>query len=1769
MVARPTQARATAMHLALAFLMAGSALAAVSISTPQATAQGGSLQLKAGAYLDALQYSQSYPNFPCSGGQAVVMARPDGTTVQYKQVKIAPSNARQVDFAFDLVADPGTANAPGVSKAITWDASLSTANGWDVRANNGGTAATGTVTFTRAPLPPPPADAPPSEEPPVSIPQGTHLLAGNIGFTTDYDVVMSSTANTVDVPVTADATGPSGNVAAGAINQLQAPMAHVASVSNGAALVGGARAGPGATEFLTFTNGTLALGATFTIAFIVPSDAVGDAAGATPYNYPIRVIPDQSAQSASKMCIRIDNTPPRVTSVVTRDSDYDGRIDILEVNFNEPLDPDTHAFIPIEFNASAILPGFGFNQYFTLPTSPPLAYDSSMTPTTQCQDNTIGLIGAPNDVCPMRAILKLAPGPRFDTGITPHLKYPADRMNATVTDLAGNKLAPLEITNTTDGAKPVLISAVATAGSPRMIVTFSENVQGSGTPTASGLRPVRMDYNQPPSGTSCSTNCMSDLVYSDSAAPAAIPPALDGTGDCIASFNTQLPQAADDPNGRQVPNAFRGGPTVHDPNAANANQVTVALDPSVQPKDYSATNTRPECTWGQFGAADTSQTAGDTLMLATASNPPSSCSFVHDFPPCDKTIFDQKGLHAVTYKAKPPRKGGDGNDPRIVSGPFVKQASINIDSFKMTVLFNGPVASAEGDTVGIQLSDLDIVKADDSGQGPSGIVKIDHQPGSDQAILTLDHPARPTDVDDTPMHLRVVCTPGHGVKAFGVPGLLVPCYDPDADSYPDVNAVDLTPPAFTPPPNFPYDLSTIDANHDGYIDGIKAYFSERIDDSSFCGGPLGQPPAICNSDGQIDSQCSNPAEGILIVTGMPGPYTWDTDLLPDDNEGIIRFPETPGHLERTDFTPAILTNACMSSTGNYGKPAEDSDGNVIEAAGIFNTRGTGLFADQSHPQPASPPYLKANLMKRICDPFTDNSIPCDPDTTITVTVKDGAPPVIWSAKTIDTPPVGGLEGNGYLDGYVLKFSEPVSDCTIRNNLGEWHVAGYDVSGIRTNVPLSLAYVTPCNVDPTTHLPFGENDDTIVLDFNESAAPDTDAKPDLTYAPTPGCGSCGARDLVGNVMPAIGSLAVNEEDDAPPVIVSSNDALHPGVCGVSGFAGSDQVTIQFSEPVDNGDKGGLTRSAFTYTNGGGNGGASGLSSTAQVLHHAGDKVAILTLNAPLTNADVFGVRNGTRIVQPADLLAAQQFSIFEVSPTVAVKKSVSLATHSFCKGLDVTPPGPVTDLMVVQGLASANAVTLSWNAPPQDNGNPFSGNVSNYAVYVYTQVAVDAQGTLQTSESGPGFVGKLVTDHSVDPGSCPAATNGTRAPPCTLACRNTATVMSTAVSLGQLLLRVDPSPCALALPGQVQHATVVGLNPNTTYSFLVAGIDNATDLLGHPAPNVGYIDHYVSATTGIDRTPPSPAPVVYSPAPYQVANSTTPTFRWTNSSDAESAITYYLAINQKMDYTPTPSDIAVLGLSCGSACTYTPTTALAPGTWIFHVAARSAGGLVAAPPRVFYIGAAPVDPKSIANANAGVLTVATRLYDRYDVNWTLPSLDDVQAAVHGGSFQGIRILRLVCDSDGTCDRQLAASINGTYDSLKTGDWTDPEVVGNFTSTPSYRVEMVFAKDQVQDASQAGFSAPTDVTPHPSPWPWIIGMLVLLVVIGAVVLWAVRSSKARAAARAKAAEAPAGVDPQTGLPTHDVKCPSCGTPFQAVGTLPLQITCPNCGVSGVLQ
>lgn len=1483
---------------------------------------------------------------------------------------------------------------------------------------------------------------------------------------------------------------------------------------------------------------------------------------------PTGVTVDTTAASPS-FCMVADNKAPTITGAVTRDTNQNGLIDELVLNFSEEMDPDTfdgQAFLIQDLSLTPI-------PYSVLP----LTRESlqSGLGSNDGEKNCPPPTPEPSECVNLELTLKLqlAEGYKYDTGSRPQIIYPAPGRVGTFADIAGNPLGiykgtPGEV-NVRDGAKPVLVSAFAYEGAEEVIVTFSERVNGTGPNPG-----VRTPTNLLDPDDCLAWPCVrtTDLYWHDMCGDQSPPPCTPVPGGSVTGGKNCI--GADNGLSEELSMA-----------KTNVNVVVVPLKRQAQYAQPATCTVEGKGNGqnvvGFVGAADAHPVSGDRVTLALDQAAPTPC-IAPDFDPCTAIVKEWKpkneahlALRAIP--AGPCWPEGCVETGVIVSRPAVRNAVGNIDTSSVTLNFNGPVSDKTGDAVKLQPAALFMIAADGTGQGPGGILSVQHEPGSNRAVLTLDKKIRPTDVDDTAAKIGVRCDAIKGTRLEG-PFAYVPCSDPDGIGGPGVDLIDLVRPAIL-------NATTADLDRDGIVEAIFVEFNEPVDDSTFCHSVVGTPPVK-----QTPPQQCKPCPA--------GPTTCDIGLLQIDKldnnaPNTIWFFDTdaapggPG-----DFGPRLDTGNGKAND-RYGifkavNGYRDTDAGTGMASGkksmAIRTMGEGLFTDLSHPgQPTTPPYKNANSMGMICDiPF--RLVTCD----ASVYVTDGAAPVLLSATTVDTPRLSTtgqvLEGDGYIDGYRLVFSEPIDPGTFCNDprmLGPtfscagydtgWRVAGRKVTGART------WDTTPADSDCDRKTGCS----IVILTFTKGPEPDTDQRPKLEYVgPVAGTNPRGLTDITGNRMLPLRPVDGFEKDGAAPVIVR-----------VDTSEGRTDMTVVFSEPVDDGSKRELVRSSFQYYNIKHEpGGVSGMRDQGAVENIPRTETAKIYLSGPLTRNDIGN-----------DTIGAEPFSIWESTPELVLageRQPVSTQTHALSRGqvFDILPPGNVTGLNVVTALTSANSVTLTWTAPA-DDGLEF-GTVAGYRIKVSEQKIGPND---FNSPTAPGTKGVIDTD--------PAAPRNPDGSP-----------VSTVISKGPPAISVtfDPDSTGLAPPGQFQKATIVGLRSDTTYHFAVAAFDDASLPCGwsYDAANDTEVEgpcfdplkkrvdrrqysgirpldvaptapsFSVSAKTGKDLSPPTPTPVIASPT--WRANTPTPTrigsVSWTAAADDQSTVQYHYAINQEPQYKVVETDTFYTG---GSVSPSQSLEIPRDGVWYFHVAAFSGGGSTATAHYTIVVGERPIDIAEIANANRLVEVTAQQQEDGNLVSWTLPDAVNLPPPVRlspdapipdpGSNVQGIQIWRTTCDGESACVPVVAHQINGTYESLKQGTWLDNSTEAK--SGAAYRVDIVYKRDQVETPagkshSIEGFAGVTEAAPKDMLWLWLIiaGVLVLLIVGGIAMMAYMkkrRASQTAAFSEEPTTEPSAGIDAATGMPTHDVRCPSCQTAFQAVGKLPLQITCPKCGVSGLLQ
>lgn len=839
-------------------------------------------------------------------------------------------------------------------------------------------------------------------------------------------------------------------------------------------------------RLLTFAGGRIPPQTTarFNIGILANSNSVGDLPDPTKQErYPVQVkalteiLDDMTTSDPVSFRIVVDNSQPDLLAVTTRDANYDGKLDRIQLSFSEAMDPATffrHDFLvrdntvtpPYDYTVAAIeLPKVGQVAFeaggtFTLlHTGGPTGAGATLptTPTSIDGEKT--------------AFLVLTARGGYDTGVVPDLIYDAPgvvRANFNLTDLSGHKLKRTFETAASmvevDGAKPVLVGVASVVGSDSVNMVFSEPVRGTFTADS------RIQQ--------------ADLVYND--------------------------YAAGSPNNAGALTAFFD-PVTHTVGLQTGNTARLVLKGGVT-----------------MGSGDVCPFPGancDGINLKTVTPAPTSCT-LPDFAPCAARIEDMSGgkLKAVTL-------GGGLNSQSVLAPRVALKAQVNNDANKVTIDFTVPVSDASGDSVPVKLSSFDVVAADGTGQGPAGVILAQQVDGK-QVILTLDKKTRATDLDDTPARIRIVC---NSIKVTGLANVFIPCFDPDGDGRPDIDMEDRTRPAIREARTVDGNRNGV---LDGLFLIMNEPVDDSSFCLSLLPNPSGGPPA---KTFQIPTSCdpANP-DVVLDIDNTCGPYTWETNVegiaeealvgldIPRDRDnqkndryGIIKFPETcpgfSGPRNYSDDIPRIRTR----SEGLFADLSPFNPTlNVRKMVPICEGKDVGSSNCAR--------WTDSDIVNFVCPTGAPATCPEDPPE------YDRAPPVIMWAKTVDSHDDKSLEGNGLIDGYKLHFSEPVDDSSFRAT--DWKVAGHNVTIMRTadlHITDLNARVSLCRLTQSY-----KNDCEIIVHFDESGpgvAPDgdTDQTPQLTYRHAGGVG--GFRDLAGNDMLVVDNNVVNEQDGSRPVI----------------------------------------------------------------------------------------------------------------------------------------------------------------------------------------------------------------------------------------------------------------------------------------------------------------------------------------------------------------------------------------------------------------------------------------------------------------------------------------------------------------------------------------------------------------------------------------------------------------------------------------------------------
>ncbi|MHB8633716.1 MAG: fibronectin type III domain-containing protein [Thermoplasmatota archaeon] len=1494
---------------------------------------------------------------------------------------------------------------------------------------------------------------------------------------------------------------------------------------------------------------------------------------------------------------RVDSTAPaiRAGSVEVFDMDHNGHIDHMQLSFTKPIDVgsfDVSRFLISRIGSATEpnLPGTSGRDVRNYVPILPLVWEPDVDGVQH--HNTINIT--------LREL------PYYDTGDMPGLLCTSQCM----TDIAGNQ--PRQVTfspaGVIDRAPPVLISATAYDGAPQMILTFSEGVYGSwGTADTNGSAIDQHSHTSMPGLLGCPASpANGPLALNSSYKWGAVLRCdfdyFDGTPD----FNTSFSQSADNCVRSAVMDEF----LEPDPNVSPAGSsiVVFPLDPQKAPHGFCNKDVNWTSGWNDWirprhGIPNSQYGVKDNMTLNATGLYPNLAYNKTDLRPVAGTLYDFAGNQIWV----PPSASRDAsanvivpndvNDPDyttcrpgdtiLVSGDPVHDDTLQLgpehapgkcrnyfakavpvipprvtwveaDNGHNVIVahFSTPLSNVTGNDVALPIAGFDIVTS--TGGGAGGVQQVQHVAGTSEVVLTLDHAVNQNDIGDNPSFLRIRCDPNYGAPWSWLDGSYLPTdgstnlpptqgkttYKGDnlllhahakpnqlADGRPIPSQVTARcgdyPLSDHTPPRILW-ANTTDLDNDGIIDAYALTFSEPVDDSTFCQVGSTQAPGTCSAQ----------VLGGQIALGGPGAYVNDI------------FTPTP----RADVELQRSVNILTNFTWDTGKNVNDNFG-YLRWHQDFNPDQHNHHYTDIVPDLTTRPNV--HLFRDLSDPVHGSNV-MRPIDMFDVQERDGAGPRILKAETIDTPlnkGTGslnqGIEGDGFIDSYRLTFSERVDAKSF--TACEWRVAGHNVTGVG-------AYGDPLG-DPAGLL---SNDRQILVHFlpdKTNPFGDTDAVPQLTYVKggvgcPRGVSPNGFKDILGNAMQTFGVDDVHEQDGAPPSITS-----------IIAYPGNANMTVVFSEPVEDANGKWLLWRDFQYADNN-HAGAQGQSvghydpngvyhpprdanqntlsaiDQAQRTHTdppqpmAGTRFVLMPLDAPLTSTPTTGL-NGVQFPPDigSDFLSAHLGMVRESAPGIPppLRQFVSTVPHGVGIAPDVTPPGGIQDLsingaafssggcgpQVTGGGVTANSVRLQWHAPGDDDYA--NGPVAGYTVKVSTsQITPDIFDSIDNTQ-----VGSLTMDYGA----------------------------------------------GIVQPNSIQTVNVVGLNHTlTTYYFAVRAFDHAG--------NLGPVSNSCSAMTLQDQTPPewAASPTVTSAdCPSGKAGpGSSLTFTWSTAQDPESTVLYRYALSENAEYQVLATDTQ----TTGTQAVY-PAGSVANGTWTFSVAPYSGGGPGPTLHVTCAVGADAIPPPSIAKADQ-LLQARTQVVRHNGLNtvsWTLPDQKSLP-----GTVQAVEIWRLdaqvpvkvivVCSGNPAEYNQCP----GDYLALQHGNFTDGTPSASADS--QYRADMEFAgptgAPQVQPQTVAGFLALANGGGNGVPlWVWIVlGIALALIVAGTVIFFVLRGRQKKATREGAVAyqwthTGEVVLDPITGLPIHDVKCPNCSVDFQAQGELPLQISCPSCGVSGVLN
>src|SRR3989338_3417765 len=305
------------------------------------------------------------------------------------------------------------------------------------------------------------------------------------------------------------------------------------------------------------------------------------------------------------------------------------------------------------------------------------------------------------------------------------------------------------------------------------------------------------------------------------------------------------------------------------------------------------------------------------------------------------------------------------------------------------------------------------------------------------------------------------------------------------------------------------------------------------DDSS---GVDGYSYAFTTGAGDVPDVEKDAEEAATGMTSDPlGEFAWYFHLRTVDNEGNWSSTVTVGPFPIDTTAPVLSEVTPVSSPTNSSTP--DYTFNSSEAGSISYSGdcSSATTAAVSGDNTITFNALSDGTYSDCTITVTDSAgNPSDPLSVSTFTVDTNAP-TVKSAQTQDQ------DGDGYIDGIKLTFSENIDDSRLDSgNPDGWDVVDYDGEAIGTGE--------------------GENDNILLLTFSEGESFDTGSTPVVTYTPSGG-GDLDPRSTHDTAGNELGSYEASADDKALPVLLSAftRDTDTNGQI--------DAIELTFSEDID--------------------------------------------------------------------------------------------------------------------------------------------------------------------------------------------------------------------------------------------------------------------------------------------------------------------------------------------------------------------------------------------------------------------------------------------------------------------------------------------------------------------------------------------------------------------------------------------------------------------------